>query len=437
MISLLGQRDLTSKPLLSSAATGHLAGLAACLDRPVPKTFKRGTHRSAAPEDTLARVEVKAREIGITRLGNVTGLDRIGIPVTVAVRPNSRSFSVSQGKGLGLSQAFASALMEAIELFHGEELSGRTVVTSFQELSMKARVVPPSSLCGTGLSLPERTEIEWIEGYDLLSREACWVPWEIVHTDYTLPTRHSSAHFLSGTNGLASGNHLAEALSSAISELVERDAVALWHAQAVRERSSARLDAASIDDEACRALLGLYEAADIAVRLWDVTSDIGIPSFICDIPAMADDASGGMRRFRGSGCHPDRGVALARAMTEAAQTRLTYIAGIRDDLPPSDYAESEPEKLGAALIDAMSQAAPARSFREVATFDSDDVVADVRWKLQRLRAVGIERVIAVDLTRPDLGIPVVRVVIPGLEWDCTHRGYVRGARARRAGGGRE
>ena len=73
MISLLGQRDLTSKPLLSSAATGHLAGLVACLDRPVPKTFKRGTHRSAAPEDTLARVEVKAREIGITRLGNVTG----------------------------------------------------------------------------------------------------------------------------------------------------------------------------------------------------------------------------------------------------------------------------------------------------------------------------------------------------------------------------
>jgi YcaO-like protein with predicted kinase domain len=442
MISLPGQRDLTSKDLTSklsasSAATGHLAGLAACLDRPVPKTFKRGTHRSAAPEDTLARVEVKAREIGITRLGNVTGLDRIGIPVTVAVRPNSHSFSVSQGKGLGLAQAYASALMEAIELFHGEELSERTVVANFQELSAAARAVSPSSLCGTGIPLPERTDIEWIEGYDLLGREACFVPWEVVHTDYTLPTRHSSAHFLSGSNGLASGNHLAEALSSAISELVERDAVALWHAQAVHARSRGRLDIASIDDEACRALLGLYEAADIAIRLWDVTSDIGIPSFICDIPAMADDASGGMRRFRGSGCHADRGVALARAMTEAAQTRLTYIAGIRDDLPPSDYAETEPEKLGAALIDAMSQAAPSRSFHDIASFDADDVVADVRWQLERLRAVGIERVIAVDLTRADFGIPVVRVVIPGLEWDCTHRDYVRGPRALRAGGGRE
>jgi len=56
--------------------------------------------------------------MGITRLGNITGLDRIGIPVAVAVRPNSRSVSVSQGKGLELAQAMASALMEACEGFH-------------------------------------------------------------------------------------------------------------------------------------------------------------------------------------------------------------------------------------------------------------------------------------------------------------------------------
>jgi YcaO-like protein with predicted kinase domain len=223
-------------------STGNIAGLADCLDVPVPKTFKHGTHRTVAPEDTLARVQSKARQIGITRLGNVTGLDRIGIPVTVAVRPNSRSFSVSQGKGLGLSQAFASALMEAIELFHGEDLSERTIVTNFRELSAKVTVVPPRSLCGTGSSLPDQAEIGWIEGYDLLGREACWVPWEVVHTDYTLPTSHSGAYFLSGTNGLAAGNHLVEAVSSAICELVERDAVALWHARAVCERSLRRPD---------------------------------------------------------------------------------------------------------------------------------------------------------------------------------------------------
>ena len=410
-----------------------LASLANGLHGPVLKSFKRGTHRTTAPEATLARVAPKARQIGITRLGNVTGLDRIGIPVTVAVRPNSRSVSVSQGKGLGPGQALASAMMEAIELFHGEDLMERTVLASFHRLSAETRVVSPASLSGTGIPLPNRTEIPWIEGYDLLGREPCWVPWEVVHTDYTLPSHHSGEHFLSGTNGLASGNHLAEAISSAICEVVERDAVALWHAQNMQARARCRVDVASIADEDCRSLLDLYERARVAPRLWDVTSDIGVPAFICDIPAATDDPSGGLRRFRGAGCHPNRAIALARAMTEAAQIRLTYIAGIRDDL--LDYAESAKDRLGAALLDAVSQAAEARSFADVPDFNSDDVTADLRWELERLRAVGVDRAIAVDLTRPEFGIPVVRMVIPGLEWDCTHPRYVPGPRARRAAGG--
>jgi YcaO-like protein with predicted kinase domain len=413
----------------------NIVGLAEGLDGPVPKLFKCGTHRIISPDDTLAQIAPRARQFGITRLGNVTGLDRIGIPVTVAVRPNSRSVSVSQGKGLGLSQALASALMEAIELFHAEEPAGRVVDASFLELSADARVVHPGLLPGK-ISLPDRASIRWIEGYDLLARETCWVPWDVVHTDYTLPTRHNieQYNFLSGSNGLASGNHLVEAVSSAICELVERDAVAVWHARNIRERSYCHLDAGSIDDGDCRTLLELYEAAKVRPRLWDVTSDIGIPAFLCDIPAAADDASNGLRRFRGSGCHPDRGVAFARALTEAAQVRLTYIAGIRDDLPTSDYMESTEQKLGAALLDAISQASKARSFRDVPSHNTDDVAIDLRWELERLHANGIQRVIAVDLTRSEFGIPVVKVLIPGLEWDHNHPNYAAGLRAQQARG---
>ena len=78
----------------------NINALAKAINGRAPKLFKRGTHRTTAPDDTLARIAAFARQIGITRVGNITGLDHIGIPVVIAVRPNSRSFSVSQGKGL-------------------------------------------------------------------------------------------------------------------------------------------------------------------------------------------------------------------------------------------------------------------------------------------------------------------------------------------------
>jgi YcaO-like protein with predicted kinase domain len=326
----------------------------------------------------------------------------------------------------------ASALMEAIELFHGEELTARTRVGSYHELSANVPAVGPSLLCGTGRPLPEGATIPWIEGYDLLRQESCWIPWEIVHTDYSFPTNHSGEHFLSGTNGIASGNHLLEALSAGVCELIERDAVAVWNARSLRERARCRLDLASVDDEDCCTLLERYERAGLMPRVWDVTSDIGITAFVCDIPAETVKQSNGLRRFRGAGCHPNRAIALARALTEAAQIRLTYISGSRDDLPPTDYEETAGEKLGGALLDAASQAVEPVSFRDAANFDADDLALDVAWELKRLLSVGIEQAIAVDLTRTDFGIPVIKIVVPGLEWDCTHPDYTPGPRAHSA-----
>jgi YcaO-like protein with predicted kinase domain len=412
---------------------GAEADWPAVLDRPVPKTFTAGTHRTSAPEETLARVKPLASRMGITRLGTITGLDRISIPVTIAVRPNSRSVSVSQGKGCSLPQALASALMEAAELFHGENLLPRTVTASFDDLRRRVAAVDPASLPGTGRPLPSSQPIPWIEGFDLIRREPCWVPWEVVHTDYTATAPHTGEHFLSGTNGLASGNHLVEALSAAICELVERDAVALWHARGFFGRAETRLDVDSVDDAACRGLFQTYQRAEVAARVFEVTSDLGIPAFVCDLSEGAD-ARPGLRRFRGAGCHPDRTVALSRALTEAAQIRLTHIAGNRDDILAPHYAELPEQRLGAALLDAASGASTPRRFGDVASHGSPDLAADLAWMIARLRAIGAERVVAVDLTQPDLGIPVVRVVIPGIEWSCTHPDYRPGPRAQRAAG---
>jgi ribosomal protein S12 methylthiotransferase accessory factor len=394
-------------------------------DAPLPKKFRRGTHRFTAPADTLARVRPFAGQMGITRLGNVTGLDRIGIPVVVAVRPNSRSVSVSQGKGLELPQAMTSALMEAIEGFHAE-LAQAERSASYGQFAASHNVVDPLSLCATGRAFDIDHPIAWSLGFDLLHQEPCWVPTEIVHTDFTRPL---DGYFLAGSNGLASGNHPGEAISAAICELVERDAVALWAALGAHEKARRTLDITSIDDPDCLALLAKYEGAGIAVRLWNVTTEIGIAAFLCDIRDPSNDEPRRLRRFHGSGCHPDRGIALSRALTEAAQTRLTYITGIRDDILPAEYREPPTSDLVDALLDALRLEMPAHSFRDTPRFFSDDLVEDLRWELDRLQSARFAQVVAVDLSRPDFAIPVFKVIIPGLEGDIKHPNYIPGPRA--------
>jgi YcaO-like protein with predicted kinase domain len=371
------------------------------------------------------RVKPYAAQMGITRLGNITGLDRIGIPVAIAVRPNSRSVSVAQGKGLDRPQAMASALMEACETFHGEEI-GPCRRATYRDLARREAVVDPDTLCPGVRRFDPGAAVSWVAGYDLLRREPCWVPAEIVHTDYT---GEPDGFFLAGSNGLASGNHLVEAINAALYELVERDAVALWIARPIDRRARCALDLASVDDLDCRALLARYQAAGIAVRVWHVTSDSGIAAFLCDIrdPAAGDPQR--LRRHHGSGCHADRVIALSRALTEAAQTRLTYIAGIRDDLSPDEYEEGPEAEIGDALLDALAAETRPLSFEDAPSFVSDDLTGDLRWALDRLSAIGIGRAIAVDLTRPEFDIPVVRLVIPGLEWDPHHPDYRPGPRA--------
>jgi ribosomal protein S12 methylthiotransferase accessory factor len=164
-----------------------------------------------------------------------------------------------------------------------------------------------------------------------------------------------------------------------------------------------------------------------------VTSDVGVATFVCDIPPAEEDGSG-LRRFRGAGAHPSRSVALSRALTEAAQIRLTHIAGIRDDLPPSAYVETLGHRIGAALLDAASTGTNPRSFADVLTFEAEDLTEDVAYVLQRLGTAGIERVVAVDLSRPELDLAVVRVVVPELDCEVPHASDTAGPRGRRIAG---
>ena len=130
----------------------------------VSKSYFAGTHRTVPPARTLERLVPLMNDFGITRIANVTGLDRIGIPVVMVVRPNSRSVAVSQGKGLDIDSAKASGLMEAIETWHAERLMLPLKLASFHELSTDHPVVRIDRLPPLEDSLfdPDRP-ILWIE----------------------------------------------------------------------------------------------------------------------------------------------------------------------------------------------------------------------------------------------------------------------------------
>lgn len=400
-------------------------------DEVVFKVQLRGTHRHTTPAQTLERVMPRMAAAGVTRLANITGLDRVGIPVVAAYRPNARSVAVSQGKGLTLEAALASGLMEAVESYHAEHVELPLRLGGYSDLIAKLPLVDVEGLPRVKGSPfhPQRPGL-WVEGVNLIDDRACWLPYDIVHTNFSLPLPPGSGAFVMSSNGLASGNHPFEALSHAICEVIERDALTLWSIAGGTGLVESRIDPESVADEECRRLFERLREADIAFGLWDATSDIGIPTCVCVVVDRAPNVFRQLYAATGSGCHPVREIALLRALTEAAQCRLTYISGARDDADREFFDRArDPDRVQRTRASIEAGATePARNFDELPTRSDDDLAGDLAFELERLRAIGVKQVVAVDLSKPQFDLSVMRVVVPGLESIHDAPGYLPGAR---------
>jgi ribosomal protein S12 methylthiotransferase accessory factor len=397
----------------------------------VAKVHRVGTHRTAPPEETLRRISEWAGRFGITRVANVTGLDVIGLPVVAVIRPNSRSIAVAQGKGLDLTAAKVSGLMESIENHHAERIRQPLALASWAEMRDRGATIDIRRLPrASGGPIDPGARLLWIEGFEILSRRRAWIPFEVVHTDYTRPLVSASGAFQMSDSGVAAGNHPLEAISHGICELVERDAVALWQWSPEESRRQRRIDLDTVDDPSCRSVLEKFARAAVRVAAWEVTSDVGLAAFYATILDASPSAWRPLPPTSGAGCHPCREIALVRALTEAAQARLTVIAGARDDLSLAVYRNGRDHDRLGETVAMMEATGPARTWRDVPTYAGATVADDVAWELDRLRSVGIDEVAAVDLTLPEFGIPVARVVIPGLEGVCDAPGFTPGERLR-------
>ena len=365
--------------------------------------------------------------MGITRVANVTGLDRIGIPVALAVRPNSKSVAVSQGKGTTLQHAKASAMMEAIEIWHAENFSGSVYYGKMSDLHDRWRMVQTNHLPKQpGSDFSATTPLLWVEGADLFTGDKMLVPFEMVHADYTRPIPPTHGHFPASTNGLASGNSDLEAICHGVAEVIERDALSLWHFTQEDVKRQNRIDPATVQDAECRRLINLVERAELSFGLWNVTSNIRVPSILCIIRDHKEKTG---HVGLGSGCHVTSSVALRRAITEAAQTRLNYISGSRDDLGLAEFEATElahKQRYADAFLN--DQHSPL-NFSDIPSPTLRTLREDLDFMLRALSAVGISEAIWVNMGKEEFGIPVARIVVPGLEAPHDDDDYVPGPRA--------
>jgi ribosomal protein S12 methylthiotransferase accessory factor len=170
------------------------------------------------------------------------------------------------------------------------------------------------------------------------------------------------------------------------------------------------VEISDVDFQPVQKLVSKFQDANISLRIKDITSDIGIPTFNASSVEWVSHDYGYLAE--GHGTHPDARIALLRAITEVSQTRAANIQGARDDLRKIRYGESNTDDRRAWQFMVSTHR---RKFSDIQTFFNEDILDDIRLILARLKAVGLGRVIIVDLTNPEIKIPVVRAIVPGLE----------------------
>lgn len=406
-----------------------------------------GTLRRRPPSETWADFGRHRDALGITRVANMTGLDRVGIPVYNAIRPNSRSLSVSQGKGIDHDSAKVSALMESIEYWHAEHIDLPLRHESYRRMARLAPTIDVTtlplrggldSISPTFAETPAVAELRpdlpllWVQARELLEDAPLWVPFETV-TYNRVGLDYAATTFQVTSCGLASGNDLAEATVHALSEIIERDALTLWWAPAKPDYVRSMVDLASVTDPTCRRLLDLIDAAGLDVFVWDVTSDLGVPVFqVCVVEREELPEWRSFGPCWGYGCHPDGVIALSRAITEAAQSRVTVIVSSRDDNYNRQYRSQNDPAVTASTRALFGGVTPVRRFDDRPAVTTGNVDGDLAVLIEAIARADAGPVATVDLTKPGLGIPVVKAIVPGLEFYSLFVGYTPGPRARRA-----
>jgi len=405
---------------------------------------KDGGRRAVSPERTLKRYEHLISPItGVVKeLRPVRSDDDVAVVYAAghntalkmdrldSLRRSLRSSS--SGKGASEAQARASALCEAVERYSGEWTGGELRIPRALNDWSEGEAIHPNDVMrfserqyaerevwnsrGSRFNRvpepfdPERI-VDWTPVWSLTEERHKYLPTQLLY--YRAPARDGdeAVYSIGCSNGAASGNTLAEALLQGFFELVERDAVAVWWYNML---SRPGVDAESFGDPWIVKLAAYYrERWGREAWALDITSDLGIPAFVAVSRRIGEREE---RLFFGLGCHLDARIALQRAFAEMNQMLSVGSGGGEDDLAGLQDKETLSWMRTATLANkpymAPDPSKPLRTFSDYPVRHTDDFLEDIAYCRRLIEAKGME-MLALDQTRPDTGMPVVKVVVPG------------------------
>jgi len=404
-----------------------------------PKHFTHdGGHRAFTPEQTVQKYQHLVSPI----TGVVTELVRLTDPANPLVHTYKAGHAFgsattlrglrntlkhkSSGKGKTDSQSKASGLCEAVErysgIFQGDEPRKRATLEELGDLAIH----PEQCLCFSDAQyanrdtlneqatvahdwIPQRFDasqaIEWTPVWSLTEQTHKYLPTALCYYHYPLPPEHRFAR--GDSNGNAAGNTLEEAILQGFMELVERDGVALWWYNRLRRPA---VDLGSFNEPYFVQLQQFYRENDRDLWVLDLTADLGIPAFA----GVSNRKTGSSERLiLGFGAHLDPTIAILRAVTEVNQI------GLELDKVPDENLKSDATDwlITAKLADhpylLPDTTQPLKTAQDYPKRWSDDIYTDVMTCVNIAQQAGLETLV-IDQTRPDIGLNVVKVTVPGM-----------------------
>ena len=350
----------------------------------------------------LARLNALAPACGVTRLAEITRLDAIGLPVWQTIRPAGCALSVHQGKGATDEAAKIGALCEALESHCAETVASDGACARFDDLPPDARAPCFSDYARDREAPPPDGPIDWCLAEDVLDGGTFHLPHDLVSLDFT---RRAEPWVERSSTGLGAGPDIARSRRTALCELIERDAVGEWERSGLLDRLAREIDADGIALDWFRHWRARLRANGLTLRLFAPEAVIGLPVFLCWIEGE-ERFGPRYRRYMGSSADGNPEEALFKALAEAIQSRLTFIAAVRDDMLPSLYRHASPR---IADVPPAPPGFPLRDWRETEPHACG-------WEriAESLCAAGFRQVAMKEIQGDLPGVAVTKAFVPGL-----------------------